>query len=356
MRVLHFELTRNYGGIESLLLKISNYILRKNENMQFDFVTTDTEELPYEEELTNLGCNIYRLPAEKNIVNYVRKIDKIMKANKYDVVHIHKNSLINVIPVFVAKYNNISKVIVHSHNTAPTKGNVVLNGIHYINKAILNHINISRVACSKEAGEWLFGNKKKVNVIPNGIELEKYVYDENIRNRVRKEFSILKEEILIGNVGRLEEQKNQLFLIKVLKKLDSKYKLIIIGEGKLRENLVREIKANALSNRVILTGARKDVEDLLQAMDIFAMPSLHEGLPIAGIEAQASGLPVIISDRVSKEVKLTPNVYFEKLQLENWINCIKKINKDRSRNASSYIKEEGYDIESTVNEIFKLYK
>ena len=193
MRVLHFELTRNYGGIESLLLKISNYILRKNENMQFDFVTTDTEELPYEEELTNLGCNIYRLPAEKNIVNYVRKIDKIMKANKYDVVHIHKNSLINVIPVFVAKYNNISKVIVHSHNTAPTKGNVVLNGIHYINKTILNHINISRVACSKEAGEWLFGNKKKVNVIPNGIELEKYVYDENIINIVRKEFSILKE-------------------------------------------------------------------------------------------------------------------------------------------------------------------
>ena len=225
-----------------------------------------------------------------------------------------------------------------------------------INKAILNHINISRVACSKEAGEWLFGNKKKVNVIPNGIELEKYVYDENIRNRVRKEFSILKEEILIGNVGRLEEQKNQLFLIKALKKLDSKYKLIIIGEGKLRENLVREIKADALSDRVILTGARKDVEDLLQAMDIFAMPSLHEGLPIAGIEAQASGLPVIISDRVSKEVKLTPNVYFEKLQLENWINCIKKINKDRFRNASSYIKEEGYDIESTVNEIFKLYK
>lgn len=354
LRVLHFEITNNLGGIESLLLNISRLILSKENKIQFDFVTQSEKRLPYEDELLNLGCQIYRVHNFNNIVDYIKDVDDLLKKGKYDIVHIHKNSLINIIPYFLAKKNQVSKIIIHAHNTAPTNGNKLLF-LHYINRIIISKSKVSKVACSNLAKEWIFGKDSTVQIIPNGINLDKFKYNAQARARIRKEFNIRNEDVLLTTVGRLTKQKNQLFMIDVMKKLPSKYKFVVFGKGELKKLIQSEINKNHLEDRFLLAGLRNNVSDYLQGADIFVMPSLHEGLPIAGVEAQAAGLPVLVSSNVTTELNIDGDVRFLDLEPGKWVDAIENINLERNSNIKSAFTKAGYDIEITEKEFMHLY-
>lgn len=354
LRVLHFEITNNLGGIESLLLNISKLILSKEKEIQFDFVTQSEKKLPYEDELLNLGCQIFRVHNFRNILSYTKDVDELLKKGKYDVVHIHKNSLINIIPYFLAKKNKVSKIIIHAHNTAPTNGNKLLF-LHYINRKIISKSNVKKIACSNLAKEWIFGDDSTVQIIPNGINLNKFKYNAESRVRTRKEFNIQNEDILLTTVGRLTKQKNQLFMVDVIKKLPSKYKFVIFGQGDLEKIIQSEINKNQLEDRFILAGLRKNVSDYLQGADIFVMPSLHEGLPIAGVEAQAAGLPVLVSSNVTPELNISGDVHFLDLDPDQWVDAIKNTKLERNTNIKSKFAKAGYDIEITEKEFLNLY-
>ena len=178
-----------------------------------------------------------------------------------------------------------------------------------------------QLACSKEAGEWLFGNTQFI-VLNNGIDVSKYVFNQNIREEYRKILGF-SDELVLGHVGRFSNQKNHNFLIDIfyeIIKINKKSKLILIGTGELENEIKEKVESLSLKEKVIFLGARADVNKIMQAMDVFILPSLFEGLPVVGVEAQASGLPCIISDTVSKDVKITDSVLQISLSLppEEW--------------------------------------
>ncbi len=181
-------------------------------------------------------------------------------------------------------------------------------------------------ACSTEAGIYLFGKKRKFEFIPNAIDLEKFEYNEQTRKEIRKELD-LEGKLVIGNVGRFNLQKNHSFLLDIFNEIVKKNKdsiLLLIGTGELEENIKQKIKELKLEKRVKLLGVRKDVNKLYQAMDIFLMPSLFEGLPLTGVEAQASKLKCYFADTITKEVIISNNVKFLSLKLtpEQWADKI----------------------------------
>lgn len=354
MRVLHMQLTKNRGGIETLLLRVSEILLIEKKYIKFDFITEEKEKLPYEDILLNLGCTVYRVHSPKNIISYIKDINTILGKTNYDVVHLHKNSLINILPYFLAKFNNIKKIIIHAHNTSSTQGQKI-RFLHYINRRIIQKSDVYRVACSNLAAKWIFGSNKGVRIIPNGIDIDKYKVNLNIRQRIREEYEVSEGEVLLISVGRLSKRKNHPFLVNIMKNLPDKYKLIIIGQGELKKELQKIIQINGLQNRVFLVGPRKDVENFLQAADIFLMPSIYEGLPISGIEAQATGMQLIVSSNITKELDVTGNVNFIDLNTKDWIEAIQKIKPNHTKNVKDELIEAGYDINETVNNILDLY-
>lgn len=305
IKVLHFELSDRVGGIETFLFNVYRCIDRNK--VQFDFITiADTPALG--EELEGLGGRIYRVSEYKHIFKYYKDIVKIVRKNDYDIIHIHKNSATNIIPIIAAKQCG-KKVIVHAHNTLPSVGKIAYL-THMVNRNFMYKNCIMHLACSTEAGEWLYGNKKFA-VIHNGIDLLNYKYSEDYRNEIRQEFNILKSDFVIGNVGRFENQKNQARLIEIFKYIhdkDEKAKLLIVGDGKNRKLLMDFVDQQDLGKWVIFAGIRKDVYKILSAIDCFVMPSLYEGLPIAAVEAQAAGCKIFLADTISKETELTEYV------------------------------------------------
>lgn len=353
IKVLHFELTANRGGIETFLTSVYQNIDR--EKIVFDFITT-AKKVPFEEQLNQLGSTIYHIPAAKNVVAYAKKISEIINGNDYDVIHLNKNSAINIVPLLIAKKAGCKNVILHSHNTAPTMGKVVF--LHYLNRKLLLSPKITKLACSKKAAQWLFNtdDPEKVTVIPNGIDLESYHRDQGVREEIRSRYGIDDKTILLGNVGRLSQQKNHKYLLDLLERLPTNYKLMIVGKGELKEELEASVTQKNLAERVIFTGSVPNVKSYLMAMDLFLMPSLFEGLPVAGVEAQASGLNVIVSDTVSRELKLTPNIHYVTLsEPTKWIEAIKRYSRSFDEDAVSEVRRSGYDIKQTSKKLEQLY-
>lgn len=359
VRVLHSELQSNIGGIESFLLNLSKTIDRTN--LQFDFLMRGDN--PYlETNLKNLGANIYKVPF--NISNYYKFVKKILIKNHYDFVHVHKNSAANIVlPLMVKKFTN-AKLIVHSHNTSPSSGSKVAIFLHKINRNKLIKLSDYRFACSDTAAAWMFGDdykKKNVKIIKNGIIVKDYIYNSKIQEQLRNKMDLSKK-FVIGYVGAFREQKNHRFLLKLFSKLNmSDTELVLVGEGPLKKSMEDYAEELGIRDKIVFLESRNDVSNLLQTFDIFVMPSLWEGLSIATIEAQTSGLPTLVSDNVSSGVKITPLLQFLPLQDKVWIKKIEelKVQKDNGLirpDNSKIIRDAGYDMNVSAKEIENIYR
>lgn len=352
-----------HGGQE--MFALNEYQFLDKNKYQIDFYTPyniDNDEFVdiTSKNDSKLYNDNYSFDKKARKYNFIRGFKNFIKkyGREYDIVHLNSGStLVLSIGAKVAKKYGIKKVIVHSHCDGPnTIKHKITNKIFEKNFKYADNF----LACSEDAAKYRFPKKiiinKKHLVIHNGINLEKYKFDKNVRNEYRKKLNIKENEILIGNVGRLSFQKNQLFLLDVFKELDNKYKLILIGDGEDKDQVIKKIKEYGIKDKVILLEKRPDVNKLLMAMDIFAFPSRFEGLSIAAIEAQASGLPILCSNNVSEDTKVSSYYKCVKdLNVEEWKKAIIETKIQRNDNCINEIDKAGYNIQKSVIELENVY-
>ncbi len=357
IRVLHMVGTMDLGGQETFIMNIFKNVDRTK--YQFDFVVQSNNIGYYEEEIKEMGGKIYRITNfSKNPIKHIIELRRIFKDNHYDVFHRHANSSIIFIDLLVAKISKVKTRIAHCHSTHSNHNNV----IHYIFRSFVNQTSNIRLACSKEAGLFMFG-KSNFNVINNGINIKQFLFNQKTRKKIRKELNILDDSLVIGHVGRFAPEKNHDFIINFFERIQEKginnTILMLIGDGPCMDKIKKQVSSKKLEEKVIFLGNKNNVYDYLQAMDIFVFPSLYEGLGISLIEAQASGLKCIVSDRIPDEAIVTKNVIKKELDaIDDWTNILLEFQENEYDRAvfSKNDKLYSYDIINTTNEICKIYK
>ena len=358
-KILVVGLTDNLGGIESFFMTYYRRLSKKK--FHFDFVTI-FDSIAFQEELEKDGCRIYSLPNfKKHPYLYEKELRKIMKENSYDVVHVNMLSAANILPLKVASSLEVKKIIAHSHNSNIPKG-IVRKVLHLKNQKKISKYANTLVACSKKAGNWLFGENANFTIIHNAVEIDKFKYNENYRKQIREKLNV-KDSYLIGHIGRFCEQKNQEFIIKILKECSAEnknIKLVFIGDGKDKETIRQKVKSHHLEENVIFLENTLDVYQYYSAFDLFIMPSKFEGLVIVGVESQANGLPTLFSDTIAKEIKANDNVEFLSIQDTTiWKDRILSLAK-KGVTSRHFDKEKfqsaGYDIDSQTKNLERIYE
>ena len=345
------------GGVEVVIMNYYRHIDRSK--IQFDFICdSDSTNIPYEE-IKQLGGKVIIIPSYKKIFKYSKELIKILKENKYDIVHSNINTL-SVFSLRCAKKAGVKVRIAHSHSTSNKKEwkrNIIKNILRPFSKVY----STNYFSCSELAGRWLFGNKTynngKVYVLNNAIDLEKFKYKKNVRKKIRKDLGIEENTIVIGNVGRFVTQKNHVFLINMFyeyHKRNPNSVLLLIGEGTLMTKIKDMVNSLNIYNSVLFLGQRNNTNEFYQAMDVFALPSLYEGLGMVLIEAQASGLPCVASDNVPIEASVSELVKYKKLDsIDNWCNAIDMCSK--IPRVCKDISNSGYDIKTESRKLEKVY-
>lgn len=334
------------AGIEAFIMNMYRNIDRTK--VQFDFLVHYSERQFYDDEIESLGGRIYRLSVreDKNFIKYLFDLDRFFKEhNEYKIVHAHMESFAMFYMPYVKKAG-IPVRIAHSHNDQvdPSIRGFIKN---LMNKPF-KYYATEYMACSEKSGKYLFGDRS-CWVIQNAIDARNFVYDENVRQDIRKELGI-EDNFVVGHIGRFNTQKNHNFLVDVfyeLTKINDKAILLSVGEGELRPEIEKKVFRLGIKDRVMFLGVRSDVTRLYQAMDVFVLPSLYEGLGIVGIEAQAAGLKMVCSDVIPEIARITDEVIALSLQEtpQTWaekINCF--TNRYARKNTYEEIKKAGFDV------------
>lgn len=358
-KILHVIRNIGDGGTEMFMM---NSILNMNHSKFKNIILTYDKVTNWKKEIKKNNIKIIQIqdPSKTGILGNIKYIKKTIKEENIDVVHsyTHYNSGYVMLAAFLC---GIKTRITHSHRTESNGCTKISYRIYSsISKLLINIFSNVRLACGKEAGESLFYKFKKFTILNNGIVLDKYIFSNDIRNKIRKELKISNKDIVIGTIGRLDYNKNQKFLINVFNEYNKKNKnskLLIVGDGVEKENLEEQTKKLGLINKVIFTGSRKDANELYNVMDLFMLTSYKEGLPFVLIEAQANGLSCIVSDSVSKSSNISNSIIFKSLDdtINEWVKTIDNINFKRKDNIDYIIKNE-YSIKNTVEKLEKIYE
>ena len=361
IKVLVWGMTENSGGVESVIMNYYRNIDRTK--LQFDFLT-NTPDIAFSQEILANGDKIIQIPTKKqNASNYYKTLDIVFKNGNYDAFWMNTCGLYNMSIMQMAKKHKVKVRIVHSHNSK-NMGNFKDLLVHKLIKLFVDKYATDFWACSELAGKYFYKNKilksDKYQLIYNAIDLEKFKFNPDTRSEYRKTLN-LDDKFIIGHVGRFHFQKNQKFLINVFYELQKKVSnavLLLVGQGEDEASLKQQIADLKLEDKVQFLGVRKDVDKLLQCMDLMIFPSLFEGLPVIMLESQASGLPIYASDTISTQTKINKNFKFLSLQLsaQDWANYIYNDlhNLDRDFDAIQNLKNSGFDIKEQVNEFTKL--
>lgn len=356
IRILEVVNCMNRAGLETVIM---NYYNKFNkEQVQMDFLTHRNYGGNYDKEIKKLGGKIYHAPrlVPGNYIKYFIWMKKFFKAHpEYIVVHSHIDTM-SFFPLLAAKINHIPVRISHSHST---KLDIDFKlPIKYMAKMLLPYVSNYYWSCGRKAGEFLYG-KKKFFVMNNACDLQKFKFNEEIRNAQRVKYN-LEGKFVIGHVGRYIYIKNQSFLIDIFTEiLNNKPDsiLMLIGSGQDELKLREKVKKLKIDDKVKFLINRNDVNDLYQLMDVFIMPSLFEGLPLSCVEAQANGLPCFISDKISKETILTSNIKMINLDssAKEWAEEILSSELKRNKNSIAEISNNGYDLVKESKKIQQIY-
>lgn len=361
MRILVYGMVGNHrGGIETFLLKMNQNM---DEDIIFDYVIEE-DECIHEDTIKARGGRIYYIASRnkypfKNICENCKLLSQLR--GEVGAIYFNLSSLSWIFPILIARCFSFS-VFVHSHNADYIAANSSLGYrvVNYINKRWLHVLNVKRLTCSKPATDFMFMPSDKVEMIFNAINVERFAYNEEIRKMKRAELGIGEDVFLLGFVGRLQYQKNPLYLIKIMRLLISypNIELLIVGEGDMRKEMEDIVNKDALK-QIHFLGNRVDVNELYSAMDLFILPSFHEGLPFVVVEAQSSGLYCLLSNYITTEVDFTNNVVFLPLEenAENWTRVIMSRSSQRDidrKSISAKSKESHFNIEREAKRLGKL--
>lgn len=303
-RVLHYGLSTNTGGIETYLLDLTRTIDRSR--FQFGFTHVRDGVPCYRNELSALGAEFFPVtPRRTSLRRNKSDLDELFRRGGFDILHCHMNTLSYVEPIRAALRHDC-RVLIHSHNSG-AKRSFVTNALHWFHFLTLPRKRVRMIAVSRLAGEWLFGKFADFTVVNNGIDVDKFRFNEVARHELRQRLQ-LEDRIVVGSVAAFLPAKNHPFLLRVFKAVLQQRPdavLLLVGGGHL-EDSVRELTVELeIAESVRFLGRRGDVPAILSAMDVLLLPSLFEGFPLAVMEAQASGLPCILSDAITDEVVLS---------------------------------------------------
>lgn len=356
IRILHIVQKMEAGGTQAFLMNLYRNIDR--DKIQFDFLVEYEEKEFYDDEIISLGGKIYYTNFRKtlNVIKFKKTLSNILKEHpEYKIVHIHATA-IGKICTDVAKKCGVKTIIAHTHNNSAVKD------WKYYPKILLRKLYTKGptdfFACSEDAGRYTFKNKK-FTVVYNAIDIDKFLFKQEIREEFRKELNI-EDKFVIGNIGRLHEQKNQSFLIDVFYEIQKRKDnaiLLIVGKGPLENELKEKVSNLGIDNKVYFLGNRKDIERIYQGMDVFVLPSLFEGLGIVAIEAQVSGLPVIASMGVAKEANITNNIRNIDLSepIDVWVEAICKTKVNNRKSIEDIVRKSKFNIKNNVKFLQEFY-
>lgn len=349
------------GGVEAVVMNYYRNIDRSK--VQFDFICDEDSKYIPVDEIESLGGKVILIPPYQKAFKYHKELKKVLIKGNYKIVHSHINTL-SVFSLWAAKAARVPVRIAHSHSTT-NKKEWKKNFMKQILRPFCKVFATDYFCCSEKAGRWQFGNRAynqgKVCLLNNAIDVDKFKYNETIRKQKRKELNIKDDEIVIGHIGRFVTAKNHIFLIEVFNEICKKRKnviLLLTGDGPLKEKIKNKVNELGLENKVRFLGQRNDANELYQVFDAFVLPSLYEGLPVVGVEAQAAGLPCFFSTAVTEETKLLETTQFIKLteSYEKWASKIlKQLTKYKRKDTSSIITTCNFNIIKETEKLENYY-
>lgn len=351
----------NSGGAETFLMKIYRNIDRTK--YQMDFCVNVFEKSFYDDEIESMGGKIYHIPPKSSdIVEYRKQLANVVKDGQYRSVFRITSSAAGFLDLKIAKKAGAEKCCARSSNSSDG-GSLKSLIAHWLGRLLYEKYVDVKIAPSDLAARYTFGQKTydrgEVNILHNAVDLSVYKYSLEERQKIRNELKILADAILVGHIGRFDAQKNHEFLLHVFAQiieLHSDARLLLVGRGPLEDDIRALIGELGLTDRVIFAGVRCDVPKLLSAMDVLVFPSLYEGMPNVVIEAQASGLPCVISDTITREADITGLVEYHSLseQTDVWARAaISKAGVVRTDRTEQFLAAK-YDIQSVADEFIKL--
>ncbi len=353
-RILIGGFTEGRGGMETYIMDIYRHCDRTK--LQFDFLNFHTFDIAYKEEIEELGGCIYYIPLKSvDMKMHYQALKQLFLENSYCGVYYQCNHKLVSLDVFkIAKKHGVKKRVVHSHNSTHKPGSFMHRLREKVTEMQFPKYVTANFACSKNAGKWMFGNRE-YTVIRNGIDTSVFAFHQEKREQLRREMGIYRQ-LVIGTVGRLVEAKNPEYMLEIFKILHEQNPNTVflhVGDGNLRERMKKKIVEYGLQDRYLLLGMQSNVADYLCAMDIFLLPSIHEGFPFVLVEAQATGLPCLVADNITKDCDLTGNMTFisNQEQPNVWAKKIQEIDISNRQCGVEQIQRQGYDVNTVAMQI-----
>lgn len=365
INILQFPIANTSGGITNYVLNNWRHIDR--DRFHFDFATFSKKKLDFEETLTSQGCKVHYLScyAEENEERFIEEMNHILEEG-YDVIHLHTSYWKSFLAEKLALRHRVPRIIVHAHSTmvdkADEKERLIAIRHHQEQKKLFHRgLATDYWACSEAAADWLFGEqipRERIILMRNAIDVRKFAFNLVLRRNYRQRLG-LNDCLVLGHVGRFVHTKNHEFLIEVFRRVVSVYpqaRLVLAGVGPMEEQIRQQVNDFGLGSSVIFLGAREDVHGIMQAMDLFLLPSHFEGLGIVLIEAQAAGLHCLASDKVPYEAKITGNLDFLPLKEEAWYAWVRQNAEKYHRGQTEEpITAAGYNIVSEIKRLEEGY-
>ena len=360
--------SRSFGGVSSFLYNVYTNIDR--EQVQFDFLSPNVTTYGiHREEIEEMGGRIYELGIKGNILTrktgLYKRLYEFLTQHAYSVVHINSgNFFFNLFAVMAVRKAGVPCRIVHSHNAGDTNRSRIKKAAFEALKPQLEKNATLLLACSRKAASYMFTDQTvregRVQIVKNGINAERFRFDPEIRKTVRQELW-LQDKFVVGHGGRFYKQKNHVFLIRIFEKIHEKEPesvLLLFGKGDLETEVRGLVNELGMAPYVRFMGEVPDIERMYQAMDVFVMPSFHEGLPVSCVEIQAAGVPCVLSDAITEEIKIADSLQFLSLSdsPEIWAKAALSMKGHRDLNGYENVIRSGYAIRDVADGMLKMYK